>query len=93
MNRAVGVTVTRDPLSNSANAESALVEQFRARLLGAKRSTHQNRPWVMVTPIHQGQTLLSVYYALKLEGTFDEWSSEFYDVRKNAGICVFALMP
>lgn len=93
MSSTSGEMLTRQQLRYCTDAESALVKQFTSRLLGAKRSRNENQPWVMVTPISNGQTLLSVYILLKAQGKFDSWSSEYYDVRQDSGICVLALIP
>ncbi|MGF1602583.1 MAG: hypothetical protein ACFCU8_11280 [Thermosynechococcaceae cyanobacterium] len=93
MNNMSGGMVVQEVFSPYASSESALVEQFTAQLLGAQRSMHQNHPWVMVTTKHKSQTLLAVYQQLKMEGAMEEWSSEFYQVRENSGLCVLALIP
>lgn len=85
--------LTQPELSQLACSESDSAAEFTSRLMSAKPSAHQKRPWVMVIPSHKAQTLLSVYYSLKSQGVFECWSREFYDVRKDSGICVFALMP
>ena len=69
------------------------MEHFTSRFLSAKRSIDQKQPWVMVTSISKAQTLLWVYSTLKAQGVLDEWPRQFCDLRKDAGICVLALMP
>ncbi len=73
--------------------DSKLVNHFKSKLLSAQYSRHGKCPWVLVTSMENGQTLLSVYTALKTQGVFDQWSRQTYDVRREAGICVLALMP
>ncbi|MGB7414163.1 MAG: hypothetical protein WA902_08130 [Thermosynechococcaceae cyanobacterium] len=88
-----GVVLTQVEMCHQAHAESALVEQFTERLLGAKRLGTQSQPWVMVTPRNKAPVLLSVYQSLKEQGKLDDWSKALYEVRQDAGICVFALIP
>lgn len=84
---------TQEHVDIGASSESALVEKFRAKLLGAPRALCQSQPWVIVTPIQNAHVLLSVYHSLKKQGVFDDWPRAFFEVRQNAGICVFALLP
>lgn len=84
---------TQEQVSHGASSDSALVEKFRTKLLGARSSLYQSQPWVMVTPIQNANALLSVYQSLKDQGIFDDWPRAFFEVRQNAGICVFALLP
>lgn len=88
-----GVLLTDKERDIANSKDTKLAEQFTAQLLSAKHSVHDKHPWVMVTSIKKGKTLLSVYSLLKNQGLFDDWSSEFYDVRQDSGICVLALMP
>ncbi|MGF1601806.1 MAG: hypothetical protein ACFCU8_07260 [Thermosynechococcaceae cyanobacterium] len=93
MTSSAGVMLTQDSLSQFDDSNSMIVEQFRAQLLSAKRSMHQNYPWVVVAPIGKAATLMSVYNTLKTQGLFDDWSGEFFNLRQDSGACVLALMP
>lgn len=85
--------LAQDTLNQLDDIDSRIVEHFRSQLLSAKRSMHQNHPWVMVASIDRSETLLSVYNSLKSQGFLNDWSGEFFNLRQDTGVCVLALMP
>lgn len=88
-----GGVLTRELLATNASSDPELINAFTSRLLGAKHAHSGKRPWVMVTPLSKAQTLLAVYHTLKQQGKLEEWAGEYYDVRRESGVCVLALLP